>query len=391
MKPILVAALGGAVLLSLAAAPGYADPVTCRRTVVQSALGYKRAVLREYGRCLDKDNADRVVGPCPDTSGPGAPPDAADRIARARARAVDRIADQCVFPGDLTANDYPLDCSYEAIATGKEGQCAALSVTSATDFADCLLCWKEAELVQYMGTLYASHAVEVCGSLDASSATCSDFPCTTPLPVQQDIKSGTAGSEYDCQRTIGREGAKYLVMREMKLERCALAGGTRAGCLDGTFDDGHTQDMLARVASRHSSAVTRKCYNRYPVANPPFCCKTGPGNTCSSLPTSRDDCVMNFSGMVQENKVCGVGNTCDPQPGSKPITWWENCPEPNTCGTATPLTQLDDLIDCVATTADLIADELLCLQFRQNGGADWPCPAEGSTTTTTTSSTTSTT
>jgi hypothetical protein len=101
--------------------------------------------------------------------------------------------------------------------------------------------------------------------------------------------------------------------------------------------------------------------------------------------------MMNLGGQVQEDKECNLG-TCDPVPGpNKPITWWENCPEPNTCGTAVPLTDLDDVIDCIDTTADLVTDELLCLQFRGNGGADWPCPAEGTPTTTTTTATSSTT
>jgi hypothetical protein len=51
------------------------------------------------------------------------------------------------------------------------------------------------------------------------------------------------------------------------------------------------------------------------------------------------------------------------------ITWWENCPESDTCpGPA--LSSLDDLIDCVDTSADAIVDELLCEQFPTG----WPCP-----------------
>ena len=40
----------------------------------------------------------------------------------------------------------------------------------------------------------------------------------------------------------------------------------------------------------------------------------------------------------------------------------------------TPLSTLDDIADCVDICADAISDELLCLQFRGNNGADWPCP-----------------
>ena len=37
---------------------------------------------------------------------------------------------------------------------------------------------------------------------------------------------------------------------------------------------------------------------------------------------------------------------------------------------------LDDLTACVDTSADTIVNELLCLQFRRNAGADWPCPTD---------------
>lgn len=381
-----VVAIVGAVLCGLTAA-GHAEPIDCQKNVVRSALKYKRTFLRVHQQCLDKDNAGKISGPCPNNvPDPGA---AIPKLQSTRAKAVAKIAEKCTFPADLTANSYPLDCSYEAIATGKEGDCADNIVASSANFADCLLCWKEAELAQFVGTLYASHAVELCGSLDASSTTCSDFPCTTPLPVQRDLGFGTSGSEYDCQRGIAREGNKYLVTRERVLEKCALAGGTRANCLDGTFDGGRTQGNLAKAEGRKAAGIMRKCGNRVPVADPPYCCRTGAMNACM-VSTSRDDCEMNLGGQVMENKTCELGS-CAPVTGpTKPFTWWENCPEPNTCGTAVALATIDDVIDCIDATADLIVDELLCIQFRQNGGADWPCPSE-TVTTTTTSTTTSTT
>ena len=70
-----------------------------------------------------------------------------------------------------------------------------------------------------------------------------------------------------------------------------------------------------------------------------------------------------------ENKTC-VAGSCQSQMGNQDITWWGVCPE-----TGTALSSRDDLIHCVDDTADAIVDELLCLQFRGNGGADWPCPA----------------
>ena len=86
--------------------------------------------------------------------------------------------------------------------------------------------------------------------------------------------------------------------------------------------------------------------------------------------TSRDDCTMNLGGTVQEGKTCSAGS-CAPAPGNKKITWWGICPESDCTGT---LATLQNLTDCVDSSADEIVAELLCLQFRGNGGTDWPCP-----------------
>jgi hypothetical protein len=66
--------------------------------------------------------------------------------------------------------------------------------------------------------------------------------------------------------------------------------------------------------------------------------------------------------------------SCAPVGGNKKVTWWGFCPQSPTCpGTA--LSTLNDLKVCVEATGDAVAAELLCLQFPQDGGADWPCPA----------------
>ena len=96
-------------------------------------------------------------------------------------------------------------------------------------------------------------------------------------------------------------------------------------------------------------------------------------NACMAAAT-RDDCENVVMGDVQEDKTCVAGQ-CDPVMGNKKITWWEFCPESTSCP-GTPLSTLGDLTDCIDVAADAISDELLCLQFRGNNGADWPCPAD---------------
>src|SRR5262249_32433907 len=115
------------------------------------------------------------------------------------------------------------------------------------------------------------------------------------------------------------------------------------------------------------------CGNRVPTPSPAFCCRTGTANACSAA-TSRDDCTMNLNGKGQEGKTCNAG-TCQPIMGpNKPITWGGVCPENSTWPGAARANG-DGLIGCVDASANATVDELLCLEFRGNGGADWPCPA----------------
>lgn len=164
---------------------------------------------------------------------------------------------------------------------------------------------------------------------------------------------------------IARSGVNYALKRQKTLKKCLLLGGTKASCLAHPT----IQNKLTKAETRKKTDIKTRCGNRQPIASPPFCCRTGQANQCL-VATSRDDCTMNLAGQVQEGKICDMGN-CTPQGAPHAITWWQNCPESDTCpGTA--LATLDDLIACVDTSADAITDELLTLQFP----ASYPSPTE---------------
>jgi hypothetical protein len=353
---LLVAA--GAFLV-FGAAPNFAhaDPVKCQRTYVKQLLRLKKKFVQLQNRCLDRENVGTVTGPCPDLA-------TAAKIADAEESVREKIADECTL-ADATALGYPGSCALAAASDGAQQACAALQVTTPTEFADCLICWKEAELRRYVATLYASHAMDLCGGdLGASSPECAALGCTAPLPDQRDL--GDTG-ESDCQRSIGKGGFKYLLLVEKILEKCALTGVDRATCLG----DPDVLLKIATAAQRKDNLIMRKCGGRDPAPNPPFCCRTGMGNSCS-IASTPEECENLLGGEVQEGKFCDAGS-CSPLGGNKKVTWWGFCPQSPACpGTA--LTTLDDLKSCVATTGDAVVDELLCLQFPGNGGADWPCP-----------------
>jgi hypothetical protein len=330
--------------------------------IVKGLLKFKKAHQKAHIKCLKKQNAGVIPGPCPDAT-------AVAKIQQRKTDVIAKIGAACT-PADLAALNYRTDCVYESGTSGKEASCEAMTVLvgpdiDPTQLAQCLACWKEAELSEYIAILFASHTTELCGVPTGTSATCSDLECANPLPDQRNLTDG----EGDCQLGIGKAGFKYLLKREKTLEKCALAGLTQAACLA----DLEIQAKLAKIEQAKEAKIKSKCGNRDPALTTPFCCRTGMGNQCTAA-TSRDDCVMNLGGEVQEDKTCNLGN-CDPVAGNKKITWWTSCPESATCP-GTPVSTLDDLIACVDTSADAITDKLLCLQFRGGGGTDWPCPAQ---------------
>lgn len=355
-------ALLSVVLVAIVLQPpppaGAADPLAlCQKTVVRQLEKYKKAHLKSHQKCLDKENKGTIAGPCLDSV-------SVAKLALTLDKVTAKIAQKCTL-ADVATLGYRSDCQYGAATPGVGGTCAALPVTTSTEFAECLACWKGAEFARYAATLYASHAVEVCGPLDDTSATCANLGETTPLPNQRALGDN---AENDCQRFIAKAGVNYLLKRERIFENCILKGGTRASCAA----DPKILLQLAKAETQKETLILKACNNYVPVADPPFCCRTM-GNQCV-VATSRDDCTMNLMGTPQEGKFCNAGS-CANSPGpAKSLTWWETCPHEGPCPRPT-LGDIDGVIGCVDDTADALIDGLLCLQFPNAGG----CPVASPT------------
>jgi hypothetical protein len=345
---------------SASASHAAADPsVVCHKTIVKQLEKYKKTHLKLYRNCIDKENKDPSLSDCLD-----AVSDA--KLALTKTKVGEAIAKKCT-PAIIAALGYRNDCQYGAATPGIGGTCAALPVTTAVEFATCMECWKGAEFATFVATLYASHSQEVCGgTLDDTSATCAAVGCTSPTPDQRDLGDN---SENDCQRGLSKATIGYLLKREKTLEKCMLRGLTRGSCLA----DPKVQLQLAKAETQKETLIKKFCNNRQPVASPPFCCRNGVGQQCTTAPTSRDDCVMNFAGTVQEGKFCNV-TSCANVPGpTKPLTWWEHCPNNEPCPGPT-LGDIDGVIGCVDSIADTTVDKLLCLQFPNGSACPTPVP-----------------
>jgi hypothetical protein len=336
-----------------------AEPVNCQKQIIKNLLKFKKTYLKALGKCADSKNLGKITVDCPDAATSLKIQTISDKVSA-------KIALSCPDP-DLATLGFPNNCAFETGVSGVEADCAALPVGDPTQFANCLICWKGAELSGYVATLYASHALELCGNaLDATSPRCSDLGCTTPLPDQRNLGDT---SENDCQKAVGKGGIKLLVSIEKVLEKCGLLGHDRATCLADLLN----QAALDKARLKLETVVKNKCgANRDPVPSTPYCCKTGnPMNVCTAASTSRDDCTNNLNGTVMEGKECDGTNHCASlMSGGQKLTWWSTCPNESTC-TGALVTQ-DEMLTCIENIADERAQALLCIQFP----AGWDCPVE---------------
>jgi hypothetical protein len=353
---VLVAACVVTLVLSTGA---HADARACQKALAKASTGLTKQTLKRMPKCLNKDNAGKVPGPCPD-------PITAAKLAGATAKAEAKIVKACTTD-DMAALGFSGSCDLVTDeGSAAEAACRLLPVTTSTELATCMTCWQRADLFEFVSLLFASHAVEVCGgTLGLDSGVCSAGGCASalvPVPDQHDL----TGGDFDCQRGLAKAGIKYLTKRSKWLSKCALDGGTRQACLG----DPGIQLRLARIAVKTTSKIAAACRNLRPIPNAPFCCRTG-GNLCVAA-GDRDACVMS-GGQAQEGKACGASNRCDNVPGGKAFPWWGQCPLRG-CDNFS-VTDLGDLDACVRGKADETIDATLCYRFP---GGGWPCPSPSS-------------
>ena len=345
-----------ALVAAMGVATAHADPTICQKQVIATMLKFKKKYMKTVEKCFDNENAGKIAGPCPDAA-------SQLKIQAIQPKIEAKLETSC-SASDLTTLGFTT-CAFEPTAAGIESTCAALPVTSGTELADCMMCWKGAQMATYLGTLYASHVQELCGSaLDETSPTCREFDCSTPLPVQGDV----SGGEYDCQRAIAKGGVKHLVAIEKIREKCGLLGSDETTC----DADLANQAAIEKSRFKMETLIKNKCgANRNPVADPPFCCRTAPQQQTCVAAADRTDCTTNLGGDVIEGKTC-VAGSCAPAGGGGFITWWNTCPLNDSCTPSNDVTTLDDLISCVNDSAHESSDAMLCIQFPTG----WTCPAD---------------
>src|SRR5689334_20181096 len=135
-RTMATVAVSAALVCAIGVRPTTAatDPnVLCQRTVVKQLEKFKKTHLKVYRNCLDKENRGDVSG-CLDLV-------SAAKLDGTKLKVSAAIAKKCTL-ANLTAVGYRSDCHYGASTAGVGGTCFNMPVGDATQFANCMMCWK---------------------------------------------------------------------------------------------------------------------------------------------------------------------------------------------------------------------------------------------------------
>src|SRR4029453_13040883 len=167
---LLVAVFALGALMAAGVGQVGAEPVKCQKTIVKELAKLKKQVLKRSEKCLDNHNLGKITDDCPDAA-------AQEKIQTTQDKAIAKIALNCPDP-DRTTLGFGTSCAFESAPSAAEADCAAMTptITSPSDLATCLACWKQAELFEFVATVYAPHPLQCCGGRPDETPPCAPGP-----------------------------------------------------------------------------------------------------------------------------------------------------------------------------------------------------------------------
>ncbi|MFN8544270.1 MAG: hypothetical protein U0807_08685 [Candidatus Binatia bacterium] len=272
---------------------------------------------------------------------------------------IEREADACATL-DVAALGFRHDCRFRAGDAGLGARCATLPVATPRDLAACLRCWEDTRLEEVGALLDPSHARARCGAGSGGTGLgCALLACPDPLP---EAVTEAAAATDPCERVVASAPPRYLMRRSRLLGSCRDG---RSACL---ANPERARALNAQARARNVR-IRDACEGELLTPSATFCCDCArSAGTCAAA-EDRDVCAARGCEVVE-------GSLCDAHAGrcrsaEEHVTWWSACPVADACpGPAIPTRR--EMIDCIETAADRVADELLCLV----APASW-CPGGG--------------
>ena len=195
-----------------------AEPIACRREIARASAKFGKAKLNALRKCEDAVLTGAASGPCPDGKASAQIGKAAAQLQSAIAKRCGGGDRDCATTGD---NDTLASIGWNlGTCPNFEGGSCNNTLAHCGDVATCVLCVDEAATDQAIDLYYGAFA-----------------PSSDPV-----VKK--------CQRTIGKETAKFFDAKRKALGKCTdavLTSGT-GSCPDGTASAAITKAEAKKVA-----------------------------------------------------------------------------------------------------------------------------------------------
>jgi hypothetical protein len=237
----------GLASLAFVAAPALAQPsgrllqgaAACQARVGKAGRKFKKSILKAWEQCLDEI----LLGKDCDFA------KVSQSIARAEVNFAPEIVRPCtpqvILSPPPDGVGFPANCNFEpGFEPGPfqpaEARCQSLSVFDARSLADCLTCWKEAELNELLKILYPC----LVNQLPASS----DLDCGTP-PAGCLPDRTAAG----CSAVIAKAGIVFFLAEDKALEACL--DEVRNGKITGPCPDATARARITAAEQRKQARI----------------------------------------------------------------------------------------------------------------------------------------
>jgi len=216
--------LGLVATSTVGAPPAHADPIACQREIVKMATKLAATRIKALQQCEDRVLKGAGGGPCPDER-------TAVKIAKADSKLRASIAKRC-GGGDRacgTADDEPLEAIGWDLGSCPDFEQAGCDdpIVDCDDIGACVACVDTAAVDQAIALAFDGFA---------------------PSGDRDVVK---------CQRTIGKEAAKFFDQKTKALRTCE--DGVLKGRAAGPCPDEKATSKITRAAIKLSSKICRAC------------------------------------------------------------------------------------------------------------------------------------
>lgn len=301
MSQCALTAAAVATLVALGDTAAQGAETKCRQAIAKASAKFEAKKIKALQKCKDGVLKGKITPPCPDAK-------ATDKINKAATKLQDAIAKDCeladvalILPGG----------SCPRFATTDESGSCDVTVATVAELADCVECLSETNVDSMISFLFD-------GKIASSD-----------------------GDTLKCQRSTGKNGAKFFAKKRKALQKCADAVIKNGS---GTCPDAKATEKINKAAAKLQEKLDKDCagLGQDDFGGTCFCPAfdiPGAGPACGGPLHSLADlkacveCVMEHKAdcltSVSAPSLGALPTECVPQCGDGAIDAGETCDDGN--------------------------------------------------------------